>query len=256
MSGTKTQVLSICVSMHMFALHVWIWVLFYRTIFVTSHFLLAWLYYTHAYTMAKIFAGWWRVFGSSICSHIHFVLMQMQNTTDAGSYVCIQTAIYKYVKSFWTTDFILDSERTCMRHALHPCNRSSVCKPSNTGCEANLHFVNLYLYGVHDRETDPTVILLIGHPLFQLGGCMNFQNKRFPILISKIPLRVVKVGVWCAAIVIIQLVFKHIKKLQKASVSVILSVLLHGTTWPPLDTSLWNLILGYFFNLWRKLKFH
>jgi len=32
-----------------------------------------------------------------------------------------------------------------------------------------MHFVNLYLYGVHDRETDPTVILYIGHPLLQLS---------------------------------------------------------------------------------------
>jgi hypothetical protein len=73
---------------------------------------------------------------------------------------------------------------------LHPYKASAFCKLYNTDCEARLHFVNLYLHGVHDVETDPTVILYIGHPLFQLGGCVNSQNKRFPILICKTPLHV------------------------------------------------------------------
>ena len=88
---------------------------------------------------------------------------------------------------------------------------------NNTNCEAKLHFVNLYLYGVHDRETDPTVILYIGHPLFQLGGCVNSQNKRFPILICKTLLHFVKVGVWCAVIVSIQLIFRHVQKIVKSN---------------------------------------
>jgi len=56
---------------------------------------------------------------------------------------------------------------------LYPCKASAFCKLYNTDFEARLYFVNLYLYGLNDRETDPTVILYIGHPLFQLGGCVT-----------------------------------------------------------------------------------
>jgi len=104
-----------------------------------------------------------------------------------------------------------------MGHVLHPCKASAVCKLHNTDCEPRLHFVNLYLYGVHDRETDPTVILYVDHPLFQLGECMNSQHKRFPILICIAPLHVVKVGVWCVAIVIIQLTFRHVQIIVKSN---------------------------------------
>lgn len=101
-----------CTYVHM---HVWVWALFYPTT-VISHCLLAWLYYTYAYTMATIFC-WLMVSLWVIClQSCTFCMMQMQNTTDAGSVVYIQTTIYKYVKSSWATDCILDSERTCMRH--------------------------------------------------------------------------------------------------------------------------------------------
>ena len=63
-----------------------------------------------------------------------------------------------------------------MGHVLHPCKASAVCKLYNTDCEARLHFVNMNLYGVCDRETDPTVILYVGRSLFQLGECMNSQK--------------------------------------------------------------------------------
>jgi hypothetical protein len=37
-------------------------------------------------------------------------------------------------------------------------------------------------------KTDPTLILFSGKTLFQLGGYMNSQNKRFPMLTYKLPL--------------------------------------------------------------------
>jgi len=104
-----------------------------------------------------------------------------------------------------------------MGHVLHPCKASAVCKLHNTDCAPRVHFVNLHLYGVHDRETDPTVILYVGHPLFQLGECMNSQHKRFPFLICKAPLHFVKVGLWCAAIVIICLIFRHVQIIVKSN---------------------------------------
>jgi hypothetical protein len=62
-----------------------------------------------------------------------------------------------------------------MKHILHPYEASAVCKVYNTDFEARLHFVNWYLHGVHDGEIDCTVIQFVGHPLFQLGGCIDLS---------------------------------------------------------------------------------
>ena len=68
-----------CTCVH---IHVYIWALFYLTA-ITSHFLLAWLHYIHAYTIAKFSAGCWRVFESSAC-----VAMYILNATSAEYSCC------------------------------------------------------------------------------------------------------------------------------------------------------------------------
>lgn len=133
-------------------------------------------YITHMPThWLNFFVGWWWVCGSSACRNVHFVwckcrIQLMQEV------LCI---FRQQFKNMWKVleqqiAFLIVRERAW--DILHPCKASAVCKLYSTDCEARLHFVDLYLYGVHDGETDPIVILFIGHPLFQLGGCMNSQN--------------------------------------------------------------------------------
>jgi hypothetical protein len=51
----------------------------------------------------------------------------------------------------------------------------------------------------HDGEICPELFLFDDEARFHLSGCLNSQNKKFPLLIRKVPLHEIMVGVWCAA---------------------------------------------------------
>jgi hypothetical protein len=174
LTGTKFKYWACVCSSTYVHMHVWVWALFYLTA-VISHCLLAWLYYTYAYTLAKLFVGWWWVCGSCACRNVHFVwckcrIQLMQEV------LCIFRQQFTNMWKVFDQQIAFLIVIECAWDILHPCKASAVCKLYSTDCEARLHFMDLYLYGVHDRETDSIVILFIGCPLFQLGGCMNSQN--------------------------------------------------------------------------------
>jgi hypothetical protein len=69
--------------------------------------------------------------------------------------------------------------------------------------EATPTCVHWYLRGLRDRELVPTHILLSDERWFNLSAYLNSPNNRYcstgyTLLIHAVPLRDVKVGVWCA----------------------------------------------------------
>ena len=63
------------------------------------------------------------------------------------------------------------------RNCIHVRKLYLICK---TDREAKVNFVNWYLRGKHEMETDTTIVLPGGAVLFHLGGFVTCYNNRFP----------------------------------------------------------------------------
>jgi hypothetical protein len=81
--------------------------------------------------------------------------------------------------------------------------------------EVRLNFVNWYFHGASDGEIDPMLVVFSDEARHHLSGYMNSQNNRYwfaasPILSGRVPLHDIKLGVWCAAMIIGPIFFTKI----------------------------------------------